>query len=869
MVEVNYRGGGMDGVTSNAASEATLLRLLSAIEKGGGGSGGGAGAQKMYNKAVADGFKTKTKDTDATKDGTKAQEQNTSAVQRASNAVKNFAKSVDRYTFGALSGIMNTGKAAGDLAIELVAGGNRISDFSKHVTGLVSKFPIFGGLVGGLAQTFINAIDSQVDTFRELSNVGMDFGGDLFEIQRKAIDAGLSLETFAGALAQNGDKLAIAFGGATNGADRFQRITKDIQKNQNVFSALGMTMEDVTEFTADYLDMQRIQGRIGQMNDRQLAKGTQDYIMQLDQLSKITGMSRKQAAEELKAQTQDKRLKNIFAAMDEGTKKNVQGVLAMVGNASPEMKEAITEMIATGGTPVSDFAKSLVRTNPELAELARGLKNGTVSQDEFTDGLRRAQEKAVALSQEQGNAIGALSALGSTAFDGNTALMSMGFAGGKVSDALEAQNKAIESGRGGLLNFESAITKFRNVIIGTIINSGVFKDLIGQFEALTMWISSPQGTEKLKTAIQPIAEFLEGLFKDIKTLKFKEVIEKYVTGPLKRMFMGESKEDKVARLQKEQGLSKSDAEAKVADEGSSGGILSALLPKGISFKALAIGIGVVAAGVIALGLAGKVASPGLLLIAAAFAGIGVAGMGLADLVNAITEGVGKMADGMKKFEELDAGKLENVGNALDPLTKNLMGLAKGGLVASFIGDGAFEKLSAGLKSFESIDPTKMMQLGPALESMHKGISAFTGDGLLDSFSKFLGGLFGNDGNLGDLQKELKNFADIDAVALEKVGTAMQGMANFMATMDKADIGDVSDNLRDLTKELANYQSAYSKLDADTKASIEKMINVSVDNQKQNSDGATSLNSIMQEVLAELKKQTRGQRNIEANFAGGT
>ena len=47
MVEVNYRGGGMDGVTSNAASEATLLRLLSAIEKGGGGSGGGAGAQKM------------------------------------------------------------------------------------------------------------------------------------------------------------------------------------------------------------------------------------------------------------------------------------------------------------------------------------------------------------------------------------------------------------------------------------------------------------------------------------------------------------------------------------------------------------------------------------------------------------------------------------------------------------------------------------------------------------------------------------------------------------------------------------------------------------------------------------------------------
>ena len=40
MVQVTYQGGGMDGVTSNAASEATLQLLLKAL----GGSGGGAGA---------------------------------------------------------------------------------------------------------------------------------------------------------------------------------------------------------------------------------------------------------------------------------------------------------------------------------------------------------------------------------------------------------------------------------------------------------------------------------------------------------------------------------------------------------------------------------------------------------------------------------------------------------------------------------------------------------------------------------------------------------------------------------------------------------------------------------------------------------
>ena len=53
MVQVTYQGGGMDGVTSNAASEATLQLLLKAL--GGGGGGAGAGAQDAYNKAQKSG----------------------------------------------------------------------------------------------------------------------------------------------------------------------------------------------------------------------------------------------------------------------------------------------------------------------------------------------------------------------------------------------------------------------------------------------------------------------------------------------------------------------------------------------------------------------------------------------------------------------------------------------------------------------------------------------------------------------------------------------------------------------------------------------------------------------------------------------
>ena len=65
MVQVTYQGGGMDGVTSNAASEATLQLLLKAL--GGGGGGAGAGAQDAYNKAQKSGVLHQKQDNKATK----------------------------------------------------------------------------------------------------------------------------------------------------------------------------------------------------------------------------------------------------------------------------------------------------------------------------------------------------------------------------------------------------------------------------------------------------------------------------------------------------------------------------------------------------------------------------------------------------------------------------------------------------------------------------------------------------------------------------------------------------------------------------------------------------------------------------------
>tara|TARA_B100000035_G_C21034480_1_gene570128 strand:- start:939 stop:3596 length:2658 start_codon:yes stop_codon:yes gene_type:complete len=880
MVQVTYQGGGMDGVTSNAASEATLQLLLKALS---GQGGAGSGAQDAYNKAQKAGTLNQKLSNTATAAGTKATQAGTSATKAGTKAMKKFGSALKSIGGGLVAGLGNVAGTATNLSKELVMGGNRLSDFGQHLTGLLSTIPIVGGAIGGVGQMFLNIIDAQIDTFRDLSNTGVDFGGSLFDVQQKATQTGLSLEIFAGAISEGSANLAQMFGGATQGARMFTELQRNLKDTVPQLMKLGVSMEDIGEFTNDYLEIQKISGRYQGMTARQLAKGTTDYIKQLDGLAKVTGMSRKQAAEALRAQANDKRLQALYQSIDDGTRKSIDGVLAAVGNASPELKEGLTELIATGGVPISDYAKGLMMQMPEVAEAAKQLKDGSISQDEFIKVMQGASARMQDELEAQGGNISTYKALGVGIFDAMLDVAKIGEIAGDSKQAMEDQKKAIESGEKGLAAFESTITNLRNLILGTLIESGVFKEVEAVIADFGAYFSgNGGGVQKLKDGIGVLADFLRKLVDDIKTFGLKETFMKYVIEPIKRMFTGESEGDKKERLTKDYDkriasvdgstpegkekiaklkADKDKALAEAGKEGDKGGLFANLMPD-IGFKELAIGIGLVTAAVAAIGLAGTLASPGLLLVATAFAGIGVAGFGLAALVESITTGVDKLAEGVKKFEDLDSTKLTNVGEGLSVLTGPIMDLAKGGIVANFIGTGAFTNLANGIREFENINPANLHAVGPALTSLHKGMSAFTGDGVLDSIGKALGSLFGgSSGSISDLAKDVKEFADVDAQGLKAIGDGLQGIANFIEAMDGANLRTVSKSLSELTKQLTKYQEEYSKMDSETKANLVSNFTSFGEGQKGAADKLDQLNSSVQMMLVELRKQTRSSNII--------
>ena len=707
---------GEDEVTLNdAATETTLLKILAAMKKSGGSGGGGAGGAKSSEEELVDMAK-------ATGKTTKELEEFEEQVEETSGMLARG--------FGQISGMLQ------GLAHEFMGGATSISDFSSHITGAISAIPIVGPVLGGVLQLLIGVVDSNIATFREMSQVGADFGNSIFGAKLAATQAGLSLETFQQVITSNSESLALFAGGASEGAKRFAQISGNIQRTFGPqFSRLGMTMEETAEYTADYLELQTRLGRSQRMNDAQLTAGVANTVLEIDKLARVTGKRRDQIMEEMKDNMADKRLKLIFNTMDESAQRNLNGVLTMMNTASPDLKDAITEMVATGGVPLNAMGQDLIRLNPNLSKMSAGLKDGSVTQEEFMAEIRKTAEMADNLTDAQKQQYSTLAAMGSEVGSAIIEIIGMKNAGKALTDAQQAQLDAFEAREKATADFERVLQETKNKIMDALINSGVFDTIATMLGDFTAWLGSPNG-------IARIEEFTTTL-----STKFKELLDAFKSGNLMQYIkdmlatglsglggmiggiisgiFGGSGDD-------EESADGAGGEKKKSKGGLFGGLDGALTT---------LATMVAAGGVVYLAIKGfqsllaGFASPMVILGAGVLAGL-LIGTGAAirlagEGISAAGDGVEKMAAGVERMSEVkDTANLANVAESLGALGSAMLGLAAGGVldsIASFFGASSpFDKMVDGINKFANIDGTAVENLVASSGGL-QGLKAFADD----------------------------------------------------------------------------------------------------------------------------------------------
>ena len=344
----------------------------------------------------------------------------------------------------------------------LGAAGAGFESLTKGADGLVGGFNNLAYSTTGLNKVFLQftadlaaRVFENVDTFRNLAEIGANTTQTVSDFRRIAGDAGIDMTRLAQALLSANTALA-GFGGSANeGARRFNTIMTSLLQSdfRKTITGLGFSMEDITEGFADYLDLQTTLGRSQSMSNSQLVTGSQEYLLRLDQLSRLTGLQRDQVKDELQAVADARELRLI--SNDE-----IQATMVRVKAAAPEMVSAVTGLLAKGfpegGEQVGIFAVDGVR------EAVSALRDGVPgASDMFIQALARNGETIANMDAGQKKLISTQLGVGNEFF--NVAADSVKFRKflGQSTSAIIAEQKARMKSTAGAKQFDQASENLR------------------------------------------------------------------------------------------------------------------------------------------------------------------------------------------------------------------------------------------------------------------------------------------------------------------------------------------------------------------------------------------------------------------------
>jgi phage-related protein len=467
--KVEVRGGGQfDGaILQNAASEATLLRLVSALEKSGSsGAGLGSKAQALYDKSL----KTNAKSIEeTTKKHGLYDEVLESARKNTKSLAESFKNAAASIGSSALSGVMFGIEKAGE------------------------------GLISFLTQG--------LDAYREATSVGASFNGSLIDLSVSAMRANMSLDSYGKVIAENSQTLANFGGTVTDGAKKFGELSKDFRdETGDRFFGMGYTVDDINKSLANYIDIQARAGNLQKMDGKALRDGNAQYLDQMEGLIRATGVSRKQYEDMAKQASIDP----VISALQKGlnpeelTKSTANLVLAMkIGGK--EMEDALKSMAA--GNP-DKLGKAMMIAGFSMEEAKKAIKGG-MDPKELLIRLKTMSSTSKAMGISGNATLNASNAMFASLQRVNDGIDVMSQADmEKAAASLKAQDK-ITTAMGGLSNtFEKLKTE---ILIG-LIDSGVFDDLKAGLESIAGAFLDNKGA-----IIAFFKDFFGAFGKDLKT----------------------------------------------------------------------------------------------------------------------------------------------------------------------------------------------------------------------------------------------------------------------------------------------------------------------------------------------------------------
>jgi len=351
-IEGNIPGIGDITVTGNLATEDAMQDLISAVQ-------GQAKSQKVSTDELQNNLDDASNGLDEFSD------ELSTAARSQDRLNKRMIDLTDR-TESITKGFLNTTRSTSSMSDMVESAGEIVSGLAGGLAGLV---PFIGEGTARLAEAATQAgfallgmAVGAIESFQSLNRSIMDSGtlldGGFSGFAAAANEAGMPITAFGEAILANTNRLRLMAGGAPGGlaklAGGFRALNEATDENMEQLYALGFNQTEVAAGMANVAIAAQRAGR--NLNNEQLAAGTFDYLRNLRELSRLTGVS----AEEAMAQVEANRA-NLFV-------QNQLMDLAPAQRAAAE--DFVAAMERSGLGPLSDFAMTGQFLNQETALMA-------------------------------------------------------------------------------------------------------------------------------------------------------------------------------------------------------------------------------------------------------------------------------------------------------------------------------------------------------------------------------------------------------------------------------------------------------------------------------------------------------------------
>jgi hypothetical protein len=335
------------------------------------------------------------------------------AMQQSANSTKELSeieKELSKTISGTMSNLTGFAKSLSNGQGSFAPLTAAMSLAFKLVGKVAGMFPIVGKALqdlatgaGEVATHMVESFDKAYSTFEKISDSGVVTS--FTDMKQTARGLNLNFAQTETLLTKHSKNLALFAGSAVRGRQEFEKIAFESSDTRRKFQKLGISSEEFSEMQANYLNQQMRMGQGQKKTTEEMAAGSIKYIKELDTISKLTGMSKKDLQSGRDARMNDAKFRAGFADAPEKIVDNVHTFLDLTSSQSgKQMELGMREYLSSGnyaGEQAGSMIASFGDSASEAMQILSAVRKGEMQAGDARTKLNIIHEKAGKAAENQ------------------------------------------------------------------------------------------------------------------------------------------------------------------------------------------------------------------------------------------------------------------------------------------------------------------------------------------------------------------------------------------------------------------------------------------------------------------------------------